>query len=161
MARSEIISFYGCLNKLKNITSSISRISRRIRTDATIYGSVVRRIKKVWLSGREYNTRSAAEWRNKYIAVHKWNNNLYSTMAIPKETILEKVDHNNEIWNLSSDQLGYYLAGALRDRRRWSHLTSFIRVAQAPTLNRVLNPRIVFTSHSNNLKLYANILAPR
>lgn len=62
------------------------------------------------------------------------------------------VDSSHDIFNLSSVQLGYYLAGLLEGD---GHI-SLPSIGKS-TLNRVLNPRIVFTSHINNLKLYANI----
>jgi hypothetical protein len=54
--------------------------------------------------------------------------------------------------NISKDQLGYYLAGLLEGD---GHIS--IPALGNTTLNRILNPRIVFTSHINNIQLYAYI----
>jgi hypothetical protein len=62
------------------------------------------------------------------------------------------VDRSNENLNIPSDQLGYYLAGLLEGD---GHIS--LPSVGSSSLNRILNPRIVFTSHSNNLELYANI----
>jgi len=48
--------------------------------------------------------------------------------------------------------LGFYLAGLLEGD---GHIS--LPILGTTTLNRVLNPRIVFTSHVNNLGLYAYI----
>jgi len=53
---------------------------------------------------------------------------------------------------LNKYQLGYYLAGLLEGD---GHLS--LPASGNTTLNRVLNPRIVFTSHVNNLGMYAYI----
>ena len=54
--------------------------------------------------------------------------------------------------NISKDQLGYYLAGLLEGD---GHIS--IPALGNTTLNRILNPRIVFASHINNIQLYAYI----
>jgi hypothetical protein len=51
-----------------------------------------------------------------------------------------------------NDQLGYYLAGLLEGD---GHIS--LPAVGNTTLNRILNPRIVFTSHINNLGFYAYI----
>ena len=53
---------------------------------------------------------------------------------------------------LNKDQFGYYLAGLLEGD---GHLS--LPALGNTTLNRILNPRIVFTSHIKNLGLYAYI----
>ncbi|EUC39707.1 hypothetical protein COCMIDRAFT_41819 [Bipolaris oryzae ATCC 44560] len=71
-----------------------------------------------------------------------FNYNLNIAKAIPVEDIKKslndyKVKNNIEVFK-NNNNLGHYLAGVT-------------------TLNRVLNPRIVFTSHINNLGMYAFI----
>jgi hypothetical protein len=53
----------------------------------------------------------------------------------------------------NSNYFGYFLAGLLEGE---GHL-SITALFKNSTLNRILNPRIVFTSHINNLGLYAFI----
>jgi hypothetical protein len=53
---------------------------------------------------------------------------------------------------LNKDQFSYYLAGLLEGV---GHLS--LPALGKTTLNRILNPRIIFTSHINNLGLYAYI----
>jgi hypothetical protein len=72
--------------------------------------------------------------------------------TIPKEIVLEQVDTTNYIFKLSTEDLGYYLAGLLEGDGS-INLPSIGKTS----LKRILNPRIIFTSHINNLKLYANI----
>lgn len=75
------------------------------------------------------------------------------TKAIHKETINQALINRNNIYNnINNDQLGYYLAGLLEGD---GHI--YIPALGNTTLNRILNPRIVFTSHINNLQLYAYI----
>jgi Cytochrome c oxidase subunit III/LAGLIDADG endonuclease len=71
-----------------------------------------------------------------------------STEVIKK--IISNIDNNK--FNLSKDQFGYYLAGLLEGD---GHIS--LPFKGNTTLNRVLNPRIVFTSHKNNIELYVYI----
>ena len=75
------------------------------------------------------------------------------TKAISKEIVNEALNNRNKIYkSISIDQLGYYLAGLLEGD---GHIS--IPALGNTTLNRILNPRIVFTSHINNIQLYAYI----
>lgn len=79
------------------------------------------------------------------------NFKLNTAKAIPKdsvEKILIDYKNNNSI-DLKYNNLGHYLAGLLEGDGNIS-LPSLGNT----TLNRVLNPRIVFTSHKNNLGMY-------
>jgi Cytochrome c oxidase subunit III/LAGLIDADG endonuclease len=67
------------------------------------------------------------------------------------KVILKNIINNNK-FNLSKDQFGYYLAGLLEGD---GHIS--LPFKGNTTLNRVLNPRIVFTSHVNNIELYVYI----
>jgi len=81
--------------------------------------------------------------------------NLNIAKAIPIEDIektLSIYKSNNDTRLLTNDNLGYYLAGLLEGDGDIS-----IPALGNTTLNRVLNPRIVFTSHINNLGMYAYI----
>jgi len=60
--------------------------------------------------------------------------------------ISKKISH----LNFSKDQLGFYLAGLIEG----DGCISLPAIGNTK-LNRVLNPRIVFTSHINNIGLYA------
>ena len=76
--------------------------------------------------------------------------------AIPVEDLKKslndyKVKNNIEVFKNNSN-LGHYLAGLLEGD---GHIS--LPSLGVTTLNRVLNPRIVFTSHINNLGLYAFI----
>jgi hypothetical protein len=81
--------------------------------------------------------------------------NLNISKAIPTENV-EKALNIYKTNNYSSlfikNDLGYYLEGLLEGD---GHIS--IPALGITTLNRVLNPRIVFTSHINNLGLYAFI----
>src|SRR5947207_9202753 len=78
---------------------------------------------------------------------------LKTTKVISKEDINQALINRNIIYkNISKDQLGYYLAGLLEGD---GHIS--IPALGNTTLNRILNPRIVFTSHINNIQLYAYI----
>jgi len=77
---------------------------------------------------------------------------LKTASAICKE-IIEKIKNDclNK-FNLKDEQFGYYLAGLFEGD---GHLS--LPFLGQTTLNRILNPRIVFTSHINNIKLYIYI----
>ena len=75
------------------------------------------------------------------------------TKAFSKEDIKQALSSRNILYkNISEDQLGYYLAGLLEGDGYIS-----IPALGNTSLNRILNPRIVFTSHINNIQLYAYI----
>lgn len=81
--------------------------------------------------------------------------NLNIAKAIPIEDLekaLSIYKANNDTRLLTNNNLGYYLAGLLEGD---GHIS--IPALGNTTLNRVLNPRIVFTSHINNLGMYAYI----
>jgi LAGLIDADG endonuclease/Cytochrome c oxidase subunit III len=81
------------------------------------------------------------------------NNKLNIVKAINSEQIKHIKYHSNiNKLNLNKDQLGYYLAGLLEGD---GHIS--LPFLGNTILNRVLNPRIVFTSHINNLELYVYI----
>jgi hypothetical protein len=82
------------------------------------------------------------------------NHILYTSKAISPENIEQAlINFNKESQGfLNKDQLGYYLAGLLEGD---GHLS--VPALGNTTLNRVLNPRIIFTSHINNLGMYAYI----
>lgn len=76
-----------------------------------------------------------------------------SVRAISKEDVLESLSNRNiGLKKVPKDQLGYYLAGLLEGDGYIS-----IPALGNTSLNRLLNPRIIFTSHINNLPLYAYI----
>jgi len=84
---------------------------------------------------------------------------LYSlniSKAIPveelNEALIDYKNKNNITVFTNKDNLGYYLAGLLEGD---GHLS--LPSLGNTTLNRVLNPRIVFTSHVGNLGMYAFI----
>ena len=73
--------------------------------------------------------------------------------AIGTDTIQKvKLDMNKSLLNDKNDQFGYYLAGLFEGD---GHIS--LPFLGNSTLNRVLNPRIVFTSHENNLELFVYI----
>ena len=75
------------------------------------------------------------------------------TKAFSKEDIKQALSNRNILYkNISKDQLGYYLAGLLEGD---GHIS--IPALSNTILNRILNPRIVFTSHINNIQLYSYI----
>lgn len=85
-----------------------------------------------------------------------YNYNLNIARAIPIEDLEKslnnyKVNNNTEVFK-NNDNLGYYLAGLLEGD---GHIS--LPSLGVTTLNRVLNPRIVFTSHKNNLGMYTFI----
>lgn len=81
--------------------------------------------------------------------------NLYVKIAsaISKEIIQKiKLDISKSLLKDKNNQFGYYLAGLFEGD---GHISlPFLRKS---TLNRVINPRIVFTSHENNLELFVYI----
>ena len=82
--------------------------------------------------------------------------NLNIARAIPVENLKKclndyKVKNNIKVFE-NNNNLGYYLAGLLEGD---GHIS--LPSLGITTLNRVLNPRIVFTSHVNNLAMYAFI----
>jgi hypothetical protein len=76
--------------------------------------------------------------------------------AIPVEEInkvlIDYKNKNNTTVFTNKENLGYYLAGLLEGD---GHIS--LPSSGNTTLNRVLNPRIVFTSHKDNLGMYAFI----
>src|SRR3954470_12624477 len=85
-----------------------------------------------------------------------FNYNLNIARAIPVEDLEKslndyKVKNNIKVFK-NNNNLGYYLAGLLEGD---GHIS--LPSLGVTTLNRVLNPRIVFTSHINNLGMYAFI----
>jgi len=84
------------------------------------------------------------------------NYTLNTAKAITQEEIkqtLLKFSLHGTICDLKNDQFGHYLAGLLEGALlRRGHIS--LPAVGYTTLNRVLNPRIVFTSHVNNLGLY-------
>jgi hypothetical protein len=79
--------------------------------------------------------------------------NLKITSAISKETIEQiKKDICKDKLNLKNDQFGFYLAGLFEGDGHFS-----LPFLGKTILNRVLNPRIVFTSHMNNIELFVYI----
>jgi hypothetical protein len=83
--------------------------------------------------------------------------NLNIAKAIPSKEVEKALDNykaNNNHYKLyaNDNKLGYYLAGLLEGD---GHIS--LPALGTTTLNRILNPRIVFTSHINNLGLYALI----
>ena len=82
--------------------------------------------------------------------------NLNIAKAIPVEEInkvlIDYKNNNNISVFKDKDNLGYYLAGLLEGD---GHIS--LPSLGDTTLNRVLNPRIVFTSHKENLGMYAFI----
>lgn len=85
-----------------------------------------------------------------------FNYNLNIAKAIPLENLNKslndyKVNNNIEVFK-NNNNLGYYLAGLLEGD---GHIS--LPSLGVTTLNRVLNPRIVFSTHANNLGMYAFI----
>ncbi len=87
--------------------------------------------------------------------------NSYYNLNIAKAITAEKTakalkEYKNKndptVFAKNTDELGYYLAGLLEGDGSISLPSLGIT-----TLNRVLNPRIVFTSHINNIGMYAFI----
>lgn len=89
--------------------------------------------------------------------VLKTKHTLYTSKAISPEDIEEalikyKKSKGDNIVKLNKDQFGYYLSGLLEGD---GHLS--LPALGKTILNRILNPRIIFTSHINNLGMYAYI----
>lgn len=85
-----------------------------------------------------------------------YNYHLNIARAIPVEDLEKclndyKIKNNTEVFK-NNNNLGYYLAGLLEGD---GHIS--LPSLGVTMLNRVLNPRIVFTSHINNLGMYAFI----
>jgi LAGLIDADG DNA endonuclease family protein/cytochrome c oxidase subunit III len=78
--------------------------------------------------------------------------NYNSSKVISSQEILNILKNSKYNTNIKEDQLGYYLAGLLEGD---GHLS--LPFLGKTILNRVLNPRIVFTSHVNDIVLYAYI----
>ena len=79
------------------------------------------------------------------------------TKVFSKEDIKKFLNNKNILYNnLSEDQLGYYLAGLL-DGAGDISVPPLDNTTLNRILNKILNPRIVFTSHINNIELYAYI----
>lgn len=100
---------------------------------------------------------SMTMWFRDIISEGKPNNkihyNLNIARAISKDDINDiliqyKNQNNTTVFNKEND-LGYYLAGLLEGD---GHIS--LPSLGNTTLNRVLNPRIVFTSHKNNIGMY-------
>jgi hypothetical protein len=76
---------------------------------------------------------------------------LYITKSISKEDI-RKIKEKSQNIHISQEQLGFYLAGLLEGD---GHIS--LPFLGNTILNRILNPRIIFTSHINDLWLYVYI----
>lgn len=78
---------------------------------------------------------------------------LNMTRAID-EKVLEQIRNNNKVneYKINKDEFGHYLAGLFEGD---GHLS--LPFLGQTTLQRILNPRIVFTSHVNNIELYVYI----
>lgn len=97
-----------------------------------------------------------AEGKLNLVGKTLFNYNLNIAKAIPVEDLKKslidyKVKNNIEVFK-NNNNLGHYLAGLLEGD---GHIS--LPSLGVTTLNRVLNPRIVFTSHINNLGMYAFI----
>lgn len=97
-----------------------------------------------------------AEGKLNQICTRLFDYNLNIARAIPVEDLEKslndyKVKNNIKVFK-NNNNLGYYLAGLLEGD---GHIS--LPSLGVTTLNRVLNPRIVFTSHIHNLGMYAFI----
>jgi hypothetical protein len=106
---------------------------------------------------------SMAFWFRDIISEGKQKNSSYFNLfdffllkivkAISKEEIKQTLNDRDIIYkSIPKEQLGYYLAGLLEGDGSIS-----IPALGNTTLNRILNPRLIFTAHKNNLYLYAYI----
>ena len=99
---------------------------------------------------------SMTMWFRDIISEGKPNINHYNlniaraitTDNINSSLIQYKNNHNTTVFN-KENELGHYLAGLLEGD---GHIS--LPYLGSTTLNRILNPRIVFTSHKNNLGMY-------
>ena len=75
-----------------------------------------------------------------------------SSSTISKQEISTILKYNKHNLNIKEDQFRYYLAGLFEGN---GHLSlSFLHKT---ILNRIINPKIIFTSHINDISLYAYI----
>lgn len=83
-----------------------------------------------------------------------YNLNIAKTIPVEEinKVLIDYKNNNNISVFKDKDNLGYYLAGLLEGD---GHIS--LPSLGNTTLNRVLNPRIVFTSHKENLGMYAFI----
>jgi len=73
--------------------------------------------------------------------------------AISKEVIEQiRINIDKNVLNKNKDQFSYYLAGLFEGDGHFS-----LPFLGQTILNRILNPRIVFTSHINNIELFIYI----
>lgn len=117
------------------------------------YSGLILVISSMWFWFRDVVSEGMGTFLLKDTILNFYNLNI--SKAIPTENV-EKALNIYKTNNYSSlfikNDLGYYLAGLLEGD---GHIS--IPALGITTLNRVLNPRIVFTSHINNLGLYAFI----
>lgn len=110
-------------------------------------------IKKYYLKNNIFLDLITLINNNKYINVLKTARAL-SDQDIKIALNKYKVNsYNYNKYKFNSENLGYYLAGLLEGDGNISIPALF----KNSTFNRILNPRIVFTSHINNLGLYSFI----
>jgi len=80
------------------------------------------------------------------------NKKLYIARSIQDEELNKIREDNLNKPLVNNEQLGFYLAGLLEGDGCIN-----LPFLGKTVLNRILNPRIIFTSHVNNLALYVNI----
>ena len=107
--------------------------------DIVSEGTVTSRLIQYTLNFFYLNTAKAIPIEDVKQALSTYNSNL--RLYPKRESSLYKKDKNS---------LGYYLAGLLEGDGSIS-----IPALGTTTMNRILNPRIVFTSHVNNIGMYA------